>query len=542
MNAQNTLMILPLLALPFTVLGQDSTDQAAGEHNPDMCLTHQIEEARCPFCNPDLIQKLGFCSGHGVPEAVCTRCNAALIPAFKAERDWCEEHGLPESQCAKCDPAAAEKWVSIQPKSSSTEDSAAVRLWCKEHGVYEDECTICHPELKDRPTERGASPLMCKEHNVPEAECGICHPELAENLGAGGNLKIRLPSRHSAEKAGIKLGKPEPTTSNPGLSVFCEVRYNQNRLARITPLASGVVHRVLADVGQDVSEGDVLVEIASSEVAGAKRDYLIALVDENVKSLALERERQLLAKKISAEQNYQRAEAEYEMAQIVTATAQQRLLNYGFDAEDIKEIKKTRSSSSILKVRAPYAGSLVSRSAVVGEAVEPGAPLFTLVDLSTMWLELAVPESQADHVHAGLSVEAAIKDVVGGTAKGELVWVDASVDERNRLVKARAVVQNPDRKFRNNMFGNVRILWGTSAKAFRVPSEALQTVHGAPHLFVRLDTDLYALRRVVVGERNGRSSEIMAGLLGNEPIVVAGSHTMKSEFFKSRLGAGCVDD
>jgi len=542
MNTQRALMILPLFALPFTVLGQEITSEAAEDHTPDKCFTHHIEESRCPFCNPELIRKLGFCEGHRVPEAVCTRCNAAVIAAFKVEHDWCEEHGLPESQCEKCDPAAAAKWASLQQKSSSTETSSGARLWCKEHGVYEDECTICHPELRDRPTERGASPLMCKEHNVAEAECGICHPELAEHLRAGGNLKIRLPSRHSAAKAGIELGKPEPTMSSPGLSVFCEVRYNQNRLARITPLASGVVHRVLADVGQDVSKGDALVEIVSSEVAGAKRDYLIALVDENVKSLALERERQLLAKKISAEQNYQRAEAEYEMAQIVTATARQRLLNYGFDAEEIEEIERTRSSSSIVKIRAPYAGSLVSRSAVVGEAVEPGTPLFTLVDLSTMWLELAVPESQADHVDAGLSVEATIKDVVGGTAKGELVWVDASVDERNRLVKARAVVQNPDRKFRNNMFGEVRILWGSSTKAFRVPSEALQTIHGAPHLFVRLDTDLYALRRVVVGERNGHSSEIMAGLLGDEPIVISGSHTMKSEFFKSRLGAGCVDD
>jgi hypothetical protein len=66
------------------------------------CAKHNIPKAICAFCDPSLVEKLGFCHGHGVPEAFCTRCSGILIGAFKIEGDWCAEHGLPESQCEVC--------------------------------------------------------------------------------------------------------------------------------------------------------------------------------------------------------------------------------------------------------------------------------------------------------------------------------------------------------------------------------------------------------------------------------------------------------
>jgi cobalt-zinc-cadmium efflux system membrane fusion protein len=416
------------------------------------------------------------------------------------------------------------------------------RLWCREHGVYEDQCVICHPELKDKLGKKEGKRLFCEEHRVPEDECGICHPELARDLKPGQSLKIRQISRRSALKAGIETQRPRAGESSAYLTVFCEVRYNQNHLVRITPLAPGVVHRVPVDVGQKVAQGDVLVEIASSEVAGAKRDYLVALVDEHVKTLAYEREKQLLAMEISAQQSYQQAEAEYEMARIVTTTARQKLLNYGFTEAEIKQVEDTRSSSSLISIRAPYAGTLVERAAVAGEVVEPGTRLFTLADLSTMWLELAVPESQIDWVSPGLAVEGTFSALPGVTVQGELVWVDSSVDERSRLVKARAVVTNPGVKLKNSMFGEVKVVLDGPARTLRVPSSALQRFERHTYVFVKLDDDLYDLRRVVVGEKDAQWVQILNGLQPDEQVVVTGGFTMKSEFLKSRLGAGCVDE
>ncbi|HNO78158.1 MAG TPA: efflux RND transporter periplasmic adaptor subunit [Phycisphaerae bacterium] len=527
-----TVMVMVGGGLSWRVLAEEPASK-------DMCAEHPVAEAICPFCHPELIKEHGFCSGHGVPEALCTTCRPSLVEAFKAEGDWCAEHGVPESQCEACHPGIKERW---QQADSTTKKRDAGRLWCREHDVYEDECFICHPELKNASGKPSSGELMCNEHRVPERECGICQPHLAPGLKPGESLKVRTVSPDSAARAGIRTENPTLSEVSPHVKVLGEVRYNQNRLARITPLAAGVVQRVLVDVGQVVKAGDVLVEIASSDVAEAKRDYVVAMMDEHLKELAYDREKQMLAKAISPEQNFQQAESEHERAKIVRMTARQRLANLGFTDEEIARIEETKSSSSLLVVRAPYAGTLVERAAVVGEAVEPGKALFTLADLSTMWVELAVPEGQASRVKTGLPVRATFQGLGDEEVAGELTWVHSQVDKRTRLIKARAEVPNLDGQLRDGMFGEVRVILGEDISTLRIPKESVQRIEQKPYVLVRTADDLFDLRRVVVGERNGKTVEIVSGIQLADAVVVDGAFIMKSEFFKSRLGAGCVDD
>ncbi len=63
---------------------------------------HNVMDADCPFCHPDLIEKLGFCTEHGVSEAECWICKPSMVAAWKAKGDWCGEHGVPESKCKLC--------------------------------------------------------------------------------------------------------------------------------------------------------------------------------------------------------------------------------------------------------------------------------------------------------------------------------------------------------------------------------------------------------------------------------------------------------
>ncbi len=504
-----------------------------------MCARHHVAEAICPFCRPALIKEFGFCSGHGVPEALCTACRPALVEAFKAEGDWCAEHGVPESQCEACHPGIRKRW---QTGEITSDERKANRLWCKEHGVYEDECVICHPELAKASVASGSAELMCKQHRVLERDCGICHPELAAGLKPGESLKVRTVSPDSAKLAGIRITSPILSEVTPHVKVMGEVRYNQNHLARITPLAPGVVRRVLVDVGQVVEAGQVLVEIASSDVAAAKSDYVIAMVDERLKGLAYEREKKLVAKAISPEQNVQQAEAEHERARVIRMTARQQLVNLGFTDEELVGIEETKSTSSLLIVRSPYAGTMVERTAVVGEAVEPGRALFTLADLSSMWVELALPESEAARVRSGLSVRATFEGLEDAEVVGELVWVHSQVDRRTRLIKARAEVPNPGGRLRDGMFGEVRVVVDEAVSTLRIPKKSLQRIEQEPYVFVQVAEDLFDLRRVVVGERNGDTVEILSGIRPSDAVVGDGAFTMKSEFWKSRLGAGCVDE
>jgi cobalt-zinc-cadmium efflux system membrane fusion protein len=92
------------------------------------------------------------------------------------------------------------------------------------------------------------------------------------------------------------------------------------------------------------------------------------------------------------------------------------------------------------------------------------------------------------------------------------------------------------------MFGKVSLLPEQSNKGLYVPVESIQRFNKKSFLFVKLSDDLYEIRRVVLGSRNDDKIEILEGISLHEKIVAAGSFTLRSEFLKSRLGEGCVDE
>jgi cobalt-zinc-cadmium efflux system membrane fusion protein len=479
------------------------------------------------------------CAKHLLPAVECFFCDPALR---EPGRLWCNEHDRYEDRCFICHPELRD----------------ADRLWCEEHSLYEDECFFCHPELREVQTgsEEGEAScsgeceagtclpneLLCVEHDVWESECGICHPELIANLEPGQGLKIRLASPESAVKAGVETSVAAAGSSLGGLVVLSRVSYDQNRLARITPLAAGVVQRVLTDVGDSVSKDQVLVEIDSPEIARAKSDYLSALADEALKELVFKREKGLVEKGISSQQEYEEASAEYQMAMNTTKTTRQQLLNYGLTDEQVRKVAETSSSSSRLPILSPFSGTLIERDAVLGEVVKVGDMLFTLADLSSMWLELSIPEDKVSSLEVGDSVEATFDALPGASVNGRLIWLASSIDEQSRMIKARAVIPNRGFSLRHGMFGQVRILPKRNLKGLHVPVHALHRVDGIPLVFVKMEGDLYEIRRVGLGGNTGETVEILEGILPQEEVVIAHSFTMKSEFLKSRLGAGCVHE
>jgi len=498
-----------------------------------------------------LLGTWGCGSGPSLEAPVATRADSDEHGDQRGER--CARHDLPVSECFICDPGLREPGRLWCVEHDRYEDRCFVchpeledleRLWCNEHNLYEDECTLCHPELRDaaRPNAAAGARLECAEHRVAEEECGICHPELAGTLEPGSGLKIRFESARSADMAGVKTARPVVAGGLPDAVVLARVTYDLNRFARVTPLAGGVVRRVLADVGQSVARGDHLATLSSPEIARVKSEYLTARVEEALGLTVLKREQDLLAQKISARQDYDRANAEYEVARNTTASARQLLLNFGLTEQTILLLEQSGSAASNLEILAPFSGTIVDRHAVQGEAVEPGDTLFKIADLSSMWLELSIPENEISSVSVGQSLVVTFDAQAGLEVSGRLTWVGTSVDEESRMVKGRAVVPNPGRVMRHGMFGEARLHTEDVSDTLYVPADAVQQIDGIPFVFVPLADDLFELRRVVLGGRGAAGVAIVAGLSQEDEIVVAHSFTLKSEFLKSRLGAGCVDE
>jgi len=519
--------------------------EAAQNTNRLWCNEHGVYEDECFICHPELKSEVAadvethkHDHDHGTAETV-----------QNTKRLWCNEHGVYEDECFICHPELkSEVAADVETHKHDRDHGPAEasqntnRLWCNEHGVYEDECFICHPELKSNTSDAPQKALYCKEHRVPEDECGICHPELTASLIPGKGLKVRLESTESAVKAGVVTAFPDEDKAHAIHSILCQVSYNMNYLAHITPLSAGVIKRVLVDVGASVSKDDVLIKIVSSEIADAKVDYLTALANESLKELIYKREKGLFEKKITSQREFQQALAEYQVAKNTTNTKHQQLLNYGFTEVEIKEIVETQSSSSVLPIRAPFSGTIIERNAVIGEAVGLGDTLFSLADLSTMWLELSIPENMLLYFKIGNAVEASFDSIPGEKMHGHIIWLASSIDEDSRMLKARAIVQTPDFLLKHGMFGQVSLLPEQQNNVLHVPVESIQRFNKTSFLFIKLLDDLYEIRRVVTGIRHDDQIEIIEGISSDEKVVVAGSFTLKSEFLKSRLGEGCVHE
>lgn len=480
--------------------------------------------------------KAGMCK-HDAPMELCFICDASLR---EKGRLWCKEHDRYEDRCWLCHPE-------LQDKN---------RLYCKEHSLYEDECFLCHPELLEKDTTPaegksgastggGAKPvaaaLMCQEHGVLEEECGICHPDLLTQKQPGQGLKVRLPSTESATKAGVVVSTPGVDTMSQGIECFAEVTFNQNKLAQITPLVSGIVKSVQVDLGNRVKAGDLLARVTSVAIGEAQSAYVKALAEDRLRDKTVERERNLRAQRISSEKDLQEAEAAHEAAMAAVQQAQQHLMVLGFDEQQIQALAEQKGTPGVLEIRAPFAGEIVERTAVQGAMVEMGKPLFTLADTTALWAMVNIPESQLSKVQVGQKVELTVESLPGLTFTGTLTWLSAKVDDRTRMARGRVEVSNADGKLKAQMFARARILTSNSDRAVIVPQSALQNVSGTTVVFVKSSEDIFEARPVQLGAKRNGHVEIVAGLRADEPVVVESSFTLKSQFLISRLGAGCVD-
>lgn len=498
--------------------GRDGTDEHTGHGHAGH--DHAGHAHAAPAQESEPVER---CTAHDAPVEWCFLCD----PSLRDEgRLWCAGHGRYEDRC----------WI-CQPQLRDPD-----RAYCEDHGLYEDECHLCDPALHATSAAAPTGGLYCLEHDLAESECGICHPELAAGLQPGGEVLVRLPSPRSAELAGVVHGTARNAHAAGKVGGYVEIDYDRNHFARITPRTGGVIEEVFVDVGDAVQPGQALVRLSSAQLAAAKRDFLDARLDLDLKTGELERARQLREQGIGSERQLQTASAARERAAARADAAEQGLINLGLSAEAVATVAGSGDTSSQLVVRAPFAGEIVQRKAVLGESVSAAAHLLSVADLSRMRLELSLPQSALPGLRTGLPVTATFDALPGREIRGSVVWIEPSLDARTRLVRVRAEADNPDRSLMAGLYGRAEVELSDLSAALTLPRESVRDLDREPFVLVRREADLYALRRVELGPRQGEAVAILAGLLPDEPVVVGGGFSVFSELLKSRFGAGCAEE
>ena len=351
---------------------------------------------------------------------------------------------------------------------------------------------------------------------------------------------VRLTEQAAAD-AGIVVGKATTGAMGQTLSLPAEIRFDGDRVAKVSPKISGIVARLYANEGDTVEQGETLALITSRELASMKATWLNAETSRSLAAKALAREEQLWADKITSEADVQAARAGYEAAKAASDAAENELHAAGVSHAALAGIANADDGdNSNAYLTAPIAGTVVQRAVTLGETVSAGDAgadtLFTILDDSVLWADIAVYKQDISRIRVGAPV--ALKADDGTTITQAVIsFILPIIDETSRTATARVIVGNPEGHLRPGQFITAEIGVGGQNPVLRVPQDAVQTVEKRPSVFVPVDGG-FAPRPVTVGTSSGGFVEIRSGFSEDEPFVSSGAFTLKAQLEKADFGDG----
>jgi len=307
---------------------------------------------------------------------------------------------------------------------------------------------------------------------------------------------------------------------------------------------SGRVTKLIAKLGDHVEQGAPLFEIQASEFAQVQNDLITALAALQTARSQLtmaqtteKRAHELYLAQGGALKDWQQAQTDLVTAQntvradeIALHTVRRRLRILGKDDTEIAalEAQPTQKLDSVTTVRAPIAGIITLRQIGLGQFINSTAggasnPVYTIGNLSTVWLIANVREVDAPLMQLGLPVEVHVLAFPGRVFKAKISWVAPSIDPTTHRLSVRADVENPGGELKPGMFANFSIITGEATTAPAVPQHAIVYEGDTARVWVAGEDGTIAARSVRVGQTADRMVEILGGLTEGEKVVTSGA-------------------
>lgn len=376
------------------------------------------------------------------------------------------------------------------------------------------------------------------------AACGDDKPEAGTDTAATGNASeatlITEAEHDPAEEGvvvldtaairlgGIRVGVAEPVMTT-ALPVTGTITYDANRVSHVGARIDGRVLASSVDLGRRVRRGQILVELESAEVGRIRAESQRASALLRIATENYNRERRLEQQGISSRKELLEAEAEVRRAEAELRSARTQLSVLGAG----------HGTGGHFDVAAPFAGVVVERNVSLGQMATASDTLFTVADLSRVWIELDVFERDLSRVSVGQMVSVSTDAFPNRAFPGRIVYVGDVVDPVKRTIRARVEIPNQSGALRPGMFARASIrVGGGGVVAASVPQAAVQHVEGKNVVFVPgSKPGEFRAIPVQVGESiQGGRVVLTAGLSAGARVVVEGAFTLRSEMEKSEIG------
>ena len=355
--------------------------------------------------------------------------------------------------------------------------------------------------------------------------------------GAGVTL-----SAEAIRRAGIVVAAVETAAGTTRLRLPAVIEANGYAEVVVTPLVAGRVTRVAVELGQEVTEGQVLAEVFSPELSEVQARYLTMKSEFDAAHERLRRTERLVEIGAASRQELERVRAEHTTHATDVETARARLRLLGASPAEIAALETAPDLTANVRVRAPRAGVVVDRLANVGLNVDLSTPLFRVVDLATVWVIADLHEREFARVQVGSAADVSTSDRAGSVTRGRVAYIDPQVRPETRTARVRIELPNPGRRLRLGMYADV-VIEGVTVAGPVVPRTAVQTIGGRQVVYVA-DVAVpgrFVARDVTVGEAAGDRVPVRSGLAAGDRVVVEGSFFLRAEAERSGQAAAGAD-
>jgi Cu(I)/Ag(I) efflux system membrane fusion protein len=393
---------------------------------------------------------------------------------------------------------------------SKLEHTARTIYTCSMHPfIIKDKpgsCPICGMELiKAQPAGSGsAQPTGSQTTEQKKQADMLRHVSMSANQRIMANVATLVAKQETLRKE---------------ISAVGIVQYDQSRQAKVTAWIAGRIDKLnINTVGASVSKDKPVAEIYSPDLVATQQEYLLAVKSrEQLKNSPIP----------SISQN----------GDGLVSSSRQRLMLFGVKENQIAELEKAGTPNIRLPIYTPLSGIVIEKMVQQGQYVNIGEVLFTIADLSKVWVEIDVFENEVPFVRVGQHVEIRSAIEHGTAFNGRISFVYPFHDPKTHTVKARVEMPNPGYRMKPDMFVNaiIRVPLVTSIV---VPVTAVMDSGTHQTVWVETATGMFEPRDVRVGERVEDKLQILSGLKAGDKVAVSGAYLIDSE---SQLKGGGVD-
>ena len=372
-------------------------------------------------------------------------------------------------------------------------------------------------------------------------KAGATSPASMPNMPEHGtaNLESRVPNPESRQeitltpdmiqRAGIKTVAAMKATATTRLHLPGVVQPNAYKNVDVTSLVSGRVTQVRTELGQRVMANEVLATVYSPELADAQTAFIAARAARAAHGLALTRTQRLYAIGAASRQELEKMDAQASEMDHMLETARARLVLLGIPEDRAQRLASPADVVTTFDVKAPIAGVITKRNANPGLNIDLATALFTVTDLSTVWVIADLYERDFASVGVGSPATITTTAYPGMELRGRVDYIDQQVQPDTRTAKLRAEVPNGGNRLRFGMFVDASIGARAPRPVVMVPKGAVQILGTQSVVYVSTAPGRFVQRDVTVGDTMGNEVAISSGVEPGDAVVTEGAFFLRSE-------------